>query len=507
MYGTTTLHGGGMNGYGSVFSIHTDGTGVKQLVAFTGSNGRLPCQNLVLAGNVLYGMTTYGGANGNGRIFSVHTDGTSFTSVYDFNNSNIQPLGSLSISGNNLYGCIGQAGLNNLGFVFTIHTNGTGFRDIFDFNGTSGSNPVGAPVISGQNLYGTTTSGGLNTYGTIFSMDTSGQTFHVLYSFSHADGTDARAQLTINGTMLYGTAATGGINGNGTIFSYKVQPLTIPICMVSVDDSSKHNMVIWQKQTGMAIDSFIIFRETSSNLYQKIGARPYSALSEFVDTVQSKYFPFTGDPNSGTYRYKLQIRDSSGNYSLMSPYHNTLFVTKNAGTFTWNQYVIEGDTIPLPAITAYVLYRDDNSTGSWHQVTAVSGSQTTVTDPAYASFPNGSWRVETTWGITCTPTARTFSSSLSNIMGRGYINGIESLSSFVSFGINPNPVNDEIMVSVSSVSGTKIVKIYNLLGEIIFSSSFQDTQSSLYVSNLKSGIYTIEVSNGARASRLKFVKY
>jgi uncharacterized repeat protein (TIGR03803 family) len=488
MYGTTTTRGDTAMGYGSVFSIHTDGTGVKKLVEFTGANGHMPCADLVLSGNVLYGMTSYGGLNGHGRIFSVHTDGSNFTSLYDFSNANITPIGSLSISGNRLFGCIGSAGLYNKGFIFSIGTNGSGFRDIFDFNGTNGQNPMGAPCIAGKTMYGTTCNGGANTYGTIYSIDTNGTNFNALYSFTNQDGEQARARLIKWGNTLYGTSVVGGAHGNGTVFKFTVSPLSVPICMVTSDDSSHHNMVIWQKQANMRIDSFFIYRETTSNTYKKIGAQPYSALSEFVDTVSAKYFPFSGNPNAGTYRYKLQARDSSGNYSLLSPYHNTLFVTQSGGTFNWNQYTVEGDSIPLPSISAYVLYRDDNSTGVWHQIVGVSGTQTTATDPNFSSFPNGSWRVETVWNITCTPTAKSYSSSKSNIKGKGLGSGIASYFLANPLSVFPNPATSSL--SITGIKGETHIKLIDLLGKTVLEMNAQSTLI-LDISYLPEGVYTL----------------
>jgi uncharacterized repeat protein (TIGR03803 family) len=489
MYGTTTTSGGGLNGFGSVFSIQTNGTGVKQLVGFTGPNGRKPCPDLVLSGNVLYGMTSYGGSNGFGIIFSVHTDGSSFTDLYDFTNSNSTPVGSLTIAGNHLFGCMGGAGLFNKGFIFSIRTDGAGFRDIFDFDGTNGQNPLCTPLVSGKTLYGTTCNGGVHSYGTIFSVDTSGTNFNNLYSFTTQDGQEARSQLTKSGNTLYGTAVMGGANGDGTVFSFKVAPSSVPICMVTTDDSSRHNIVIWQKPAPAHIDSFIIFREITSNNYRQIGAVPYAALSEFVDTVATRYFPFSGNPNAGTYRYKLQVRDSSGNYSLLSPYHNTLFVTQTGGTFNWNQYTIEGDSIPLPSISAYVLYRDDNSTGVWHQIVGVSGGQTTATDPNYSSYPNGSWRVETMWGITCTPTKSSFSSSKSNIKGKDVSAGIQTWSASNPLEVFPNPAIHTL--TLSGIKQETLVRLIDMMGKTVFETKAQNTVS-IDISQLAQGIYTLE---------------
>ncbi len=492
LYGMTYY--GGTNNKGAIFSVHTDGTSYKTLLDFNGANGQFPGYGaLIQSGKTLIGTTLYGGTNGSGVIFSVDTDGTNYNKILDFNNANgSMPFFTPILSGNVLYGGCG-GGAYAKGVIYSIHTDGTGYEKLFDFNGTNGQGPNGGLMLSGNILYGTTGGGGTYNKGTIFRIDTTGNGFQTLFNFNVPDGTQPRATLSLSGGMLYGTAVTDGTYGSGTVFSFETQPAAIPICMVTVDDSSKYNHIVWQKPVTTAIDSFIVYREITTNNYKPIGAQPYSALSEFVDTVRMKYFPFTGDPNAGTFRYKLQFRDTSGNYSELSPYHNTIFVTQSGGTFNWNQYAIEGDSIPLSFLSAYVLYRDDNGTGSWNAVQGVSGSQTTVTDPNYASFPNGKWRVETTWGITCTPTMKnqnSYNSSLSNIYTTA-TTGINGINITPQISIYPNPNNGKFIIAFhsSDIGHRSSVIIYNIFGEAVCQSPITNDQMTIDLHNQPSGIY------------------
>ena len=75
------------NGDGTIFSIHTDGSGFQTLLSFNGSNGAYPDGSLTLVGSTLYGMTIgYGGgyAATTARIFSINTDGTGFQNLLSF---------------------------------------------------------------------------------------------------------------------------------------------------------------------------------------------------------------------------------------------------------------------------------------------------------------------------------------------------------------------------------------------------------------------------------------
>jgi uncharacterized repeat protein (TIGR03803 family) len=498
LYGMT--YGAGGPDRGNIFSINTNGTGYLNLYSFHGSDGQFPGYGaLVVSGNTMYGTTLYGGASGDGVLFSMHTDGTGFTDILNFNSANgDMPFGSVVISGNTIFGCTDGGGLYGKGRIFSLHSDGTGYRDLFDFNTTNGQGPMGTLILSGTNLYGTTAGGGTNNLGTVFSIDTSGSNFQNLLNFDTPNGTQPRATLSMIGARLYGTCVIGGTYGDGTVFSLLTQPPVIPICMVTVNDSSMSNVIMWQKPVSTNIDSFIVFRETTTNNYEQIGAVPYAALSEFEDTVAAKYFPFTGNPNAGTYRYKLQVRYIDGSYSRLSPYHNTLFATQSGGTFNWNQYTIEGDSVPLPTLSAYILYRDDNSTGAWHQVVGVSGTQTTATDPNYNSYPNGSWRVETNWGITCTPTRSTtsgFNASKSNVKG-SLIAGIkpESLSS----GVKVFPIPATNALNITGITQKTSVKLIDLVGKVVFDSEIE-RNITIDINYLPQGVYTLVTEGPVRS--------
>ena len=93
-------------------------------------NGNGPHAELVLSGNILYGTTTAGGTTGNGTIFAVHTDGTGFTKLHNFtahtqydgiNNDGSGPAGGLILAGNILYGTTRLGGTVGNGMVFALN--------------------------------------------------------------------------------------------------------------------------------------------------------------------------------------------------------------------------------------------------------------------------------------------------------------------------------------------------------------------------------------------------
>lgn len=241
LYGATQY---GTNGSGTLFAIQTDGSGFELLHTFaphTGfinnfynADGVFPNGNMILASNVLYGMTQSGGTNGNGTIFSVKIDGNDFTNLFVFSGGvdGGTPFEGLAISGNSLYGATVDGGTNGYGTVFSINTDGSNFRNLHSFppyhyNGSNfftnseGSNPAGGLVLVDGTLYGTTTGAGTNGCGVIFSMNTNGTQFTVLHHFAFNEGFNPRAVLLHLNDTLYGTTSGGGVNSNGAVFSIK----------------------------------------------------------------------------------------------------------------------------------------------------------------------------------------------------------------------------------------------------------------------------------------------
>src|SRR3989442_1097779 len=99
------------------------------------TDGAYPEASLVLSGNTLYGTTQNGGSSGFGTTFSLNTDGTGFTNLHDFNGTSdgANPIGSLVLSGNTLFGTASFGGSSGAGTVFRLNTNGTGFTNLYSF--------------------------------------------------------------------------------------------------------------------------------------------------------------------------------------------------------------------------------------------------------------------------------------------------------------------------------------------------------------------------------------
>lgn len=278
----------------------------------------------------------------------------------------------------------------------------------------------------------------------------------------------------------------------------QVSTFTPGICMVTVDDSSKHNIVYYDKTQASAVDSFILWREsnTTPGSYDRILAQDSAAFSMFMDMDTA------GNPNSKLHRYKLQIWDHVGGYSQLSPYHTVLFCLQQDSNYNWNQYDVEFQG--TGNVQSYVILQDDNSTGLWHPVDTVSGTLSSWVHGQVVLYPNGQWRLATLWSISCTPTARygnnqdqsTIVKSKSNITNNrtAGLNAIKS-SSVVLY---PNPASANVTLRLNFPQAkTTSVKVYNMLGHEMMDLTMPAGKDELNfdVSSLPKGIYVAELVN------------
>jgi uncharacterized repeat protein (TIGR03803 family) len=163
--------------YGGIFRVDTDGSSFTNLYTFTnGEDGSMPVAAVTLAGNILYGTAATGGSGSNGTVFSIHTDGSGFTTLHAFANSDgCIPWCALTLSGNALYGATAEGGSSGAGTLFRINTDGSGFTNLYVFTAlqgqanSDGASPEANLILCGNTLYGIATQGGESGWGTLFA--------------------------------------------------------------------------------------------------------------------------------------------------------------------------------------------------------------------------------------------------------------------------------------------------------------------------------------------------
>jgi len=219
LYGTS-IFGSPVNNNGNVFSVNLNGTGYKDLIDFTGSNGLNPTGSITISGSTIYGTASKGGANGDGCLFSYNTSNSTYTDLYDFNGTKgMTPNASLTLSGSMLYGTASTGGANGDGCVFSFNLNNSTYADIYDFAGANGSTPKGTLTLVNNVLYGMTSAGGAKGNGCVFSMTTSGGAYADLFDFDGTHGATPLGEIIVSGNTVFGMTSAGGASSDGLVFS------------------------------------------------------------------------------------------------------------------------------------------------------------------------------------------------------------------------------------------------------------------------------------------------
>ena len=292
LYGTTSE--GGSNYDGTVFKLNTDGSGYTILCSFAGNpDGSYPVAPLIQDSfGVLYGTTEDGGSNGYGTVFSLTTNGTSYQVLHNFagaTGDGGNPQAGLLLGQNNmLYGTTYGGGTNYSGTVFTMNTNGSNYNVLYNFTGGfDGAGPQ-AQLVQGHDgsLYGTCSSDDINYDGTVFKLNTNGENFAVLHEFSNQDCSYPVGGLALAADgSLWGVASLGGSMNNGAVFKLFSVPeiITLP--------SYSPAGVTLNFTGGVANQNYQILASTDLIHWAPIVTLPADANGslQYVDTNASNY--------------------------------------------------------------------------------------------------------------------------------------------------------------------------------------------------------------------------
>jgi alpha-tubulin suppressor-like RCC1 family protein len=329
------------------------------------------------------------------------------------------------------------------------------------------------------------------------------------YTWSANAGSATTSSVNVSPSVTSTYTVTGtDVNSCSNTATYSVGVLIPPtpsICLVTVDSAlSNHNIIYWDK-TGLptSVDSFRIYREVTTGTYAYIASVHADSLSEYHD--------FAADPNVTSYKYKLSSIDSCGNESTMSDYHSSIHLQfLGGGNLQWTLYEIEAAANP---VTFYRVLRDDlGGTGNFVPISStIPGGNSTYTDVAYASYPNADYRVDVSWGISCSPTRATVNTSRSNIKQNGLSIGIASPEELAaSIAMYPNPASGMVTIELNRPAADVSIRIMNTLGQLVEelnvpAASGSKTIGQLNVSAYEKGAYIVIIEGNGNKVYKKLV--
>jgi len=261
-------------------------------------------------------------------------------------------------------------------------------------------------------------------------------------------------------------------------------PSVTDICLVTVDTTSTHNVVYWEKPVSALIDSFLVYREVQTNVFDHIGSVAYDSLSQYHD--------YAANPNATSYKYKLSVLDVCGMESAQSDYHKSIHLQNlGNGNLSWTLYEIENTSNP---VTFYRVNRDDFGTNNFQPInSSIPGGNSTFTDVDFNSFPDANYVVDVNWSILCTPSRETVNTTRSNLLfTTGGPVGIGETENHIS--IYPNPAIENLYIDAYSTGIVSQINIIDSYGKLVFSKEDVSTATiEIDLTPFSSGIYIIQL--------------
>jgi uncharacterized repeat protein (TIGR01451 family) len=170
-----------------------------------------------------------------------------------------------------------------------------------------------------------------------------------------------------------------------------------------------------------------------------------------------------------------------GTVRIISSTHPcTMTATGNALVFTFNNIMLPDSNVDEPGSHGSIRYKINQRPGNM---------------PGTVIYNNASIYFDINLPV--------FTNQTVNIIPSG-TTGIPTPSSSL-FSIYPNPANNILTVNITE-KGRAEVRVFNLLGDVVYLARVETGESNLNISGFASGIYFIEVSVGNKISRLRFVK-
>jgi len=286
--------------------------------------------------------------------------------------------------------------------------------------------------------------------------------------------------------------------GDGTSNSIAIvvdDPVSQNICLVTVDDSSTHNIVVWEKNETPVLASYNIYREVTTGVYNLIANVHKDSISMYDD--------YSADPNVTSYAYKITALDTCGNESAQSDYHSTIHLQfLGNGNLQWTLYDIENQPNP---VDFYEVFRDDSSSGNWNSISnTIPGGNTTFTDVDYSLFTNPSYRVDVVWAIGCSPSRAGVNTSRSNVKNAP-VSGVnvEEYNALNKVKLYPNPAQNSFVVE--GITEPTWITVFNSIGQPVRSELMQPG-NPVSIEDLPVGMYSVKLEWKDYMKAIKLIK-
>ncbi len=274
------------------------------------------------------------------------------------------------------------------------------------------------------------------------------------------------------------------------------------ICLVTVDNETMKNQVVWQKPICQNIQSYNIYKEIN-NRYEAIGTLPYAEMSYFTDE--------NAKPAETPARYKISAIDTCGNETVLSPFHQTMHLSADfdggLANLNWTAYKVESEDFQPKWYVVRAGYEGEN------MIMADKVEFSAISDAHSLSVNviKNNYVVEIGFDAPCLASENkkagvAFESTYSNLVKyMGYDpSDIEKTKNDLL--IYPNPANDKIFVHPGNATlKESSITIVAVDGKIVYKNTYKQGQS-IDIQYLNSGLYILLLNFDNALFTTRFIK-
>ncbi|GAB4283042.1 MAG: hypothetical protein Kow0068_07790 [Marinilabiliales bacterium] len=278
-------------------------------------------------------------------------------------------------------------------------------------------------------------------------------------------------------------------------------PQQQPICVVSVDTITQHNLIVWEKVQTSGISHYNIYREgIFLGQYDLIASVPYDDMSEYIDPI--------ADSRLKSWRYRITAVDSCGNESAFSIPHKTINLKTNL--YSIQKYKLVWDKYEGFQYDYFHIMRHLNSTG-WVFIDSVPN-----TTLSYIDKPGGYLGLRYCIGVSpdspCIPTSSAkanggpYSQSTSNMEDEGIISS-SLINVFEDFTVNvyPNPNNGIFTIELPDKYSNMSCDFLDITGNTVFITQLNELRNEFDFSDLPKGVYIAKFSFDKYTKHIKII--
>lgn len=302
-----------------------------------------------------------------------------------------------------------------------------------------------------------------------------------------------------SGNYVLAVTDAAGCTSTNYYTLYDILPAEPQVCMVTVDSTNTHNVVVWDKTANPEAEYFKIYREGFCNSidFGYVGSTDADSLSIFNDTVVNT--------DTRSWKYYVTAVDTCGNESWPSEVHRTIHLTSvldaNVDAYLqWEPY--QGRPV-----AEYLIYRKQPAGLLFDLIDTVDASVVNYLDTTdFSAFTELEYYVEAVPSTVCSP-SRAFNQNSSrsnhtrNVLPMDTSGtGLPSISIENLINVYPNPANNMLTIGMTINGMVMQVAILNHVGQLVKSASISQT-TTLSIADLTAGVYYVRVTGNDKLNK------